>query len=115
MTFEEQLKLFCENLRLYLKSVEWLKRSLKRVGEISNFQNPSFSHFSRSIDILLNRVLRNLDLLELEEPLRKLDIEEALLKRLDEVRETSEKLIEITEKLFSYIRKMGYKCPDLKG
>jgi len=156
MTFEERLKLFCENLRLYLKSVEWLRRSLQRVGKIGDLKTPTeeelerietlFSRYARSVDILLNRVLRSLDLLELEEPMRKLDIviraekrglvdnyeilielkdlrnelaheyiEEALLNRLGEVREASEKLLGITEKLLSYIRKMGYRCPEVGG
>ena len=153
MTFEERLKLFCENLRLYLKSVEWLRRSLQRVGEIGDLKTPTeeelerietlFSRYARSMDILLNRVLRSLDLLELEEPMRKLDIviraekrglvanyetlielkdlrnelaheyiEEALLNRLGEVREASEKLLGITEKLLSYI--VSKKTKNLK-
>ena len=156
MTFEERLKLFCENLRLYLKSVEWLRRSLQRVGEIGDLKTLTeeelerietlLSRYARSVDILLNKVLRSLDLLELEEPMRKLDIviraekrglvdnyeilielkdlrnelaheyiEEALLNRLGEVREASEKLLEVTEKLLSYIRKMGYRCPEVGG
>jgi len=84
MKFEERLKLFCENWRLYLKSVEWLKVSLKRVETVNlqeKWNNEDyervetlFARYCRSVDILLNKVLRGLDFLELEEPLRKLDI-----------------------------------------
>jgi len=151
MKFEERLKLFCENWKLYLKSVEWLKVSLKRV-ETVNLQErwneedyerveTLFARYCRSVDILLNKVLRGLDFLELEEPLRKLDIviraekrgfvesydlliemkdlrnelsheyiEEALKNRLEEVIEKSKHLLEITERIKTYIGKQGYKC-----
>jgi len=153
MKFEERLKLFCENWRLYLKSVEWLKVSLKRV-ETVNLQGKwneedyervetLFARYCRSVDILLNKVLRGLDFLELEEPLRKLDIviraekrgfvesydlliemkdlrnelsheyiEEALKNRLEEVIEKSKLLLEITERIKTYIGNQGYKCSD---
>ena len=153
MKFEERLKLFCENWKLYLKSIEWLKVSLKRV-ETVNLQGKwneedyervetLFARYCRSVDILLNKVLRGLDFLELEEPLRKLDIviraekrgfvesydlliemkdlrnelsheyiEEALKNRLDEVMEKSKLLLEITEKIKTYIGNQGYKCSD---
>ncbi len=84
MNFEERLRLFCENWNLYLKSIEWLKISLSRVRELNPQGDWSledyekvetlFARYSRSVDILLNKVLRSLDILELEEPLRKLDI-----------------------------------------
>jgi len=84
MNFEERLRLFCENWNLYLKSIKWLKISLSRVRELNPQGNWSledyekvetlFARYSRSVDILLNKVLRSLDILELEEPLRKLDI-----------------------------------------
>ena len=153
MKFEERLKLFCENWRLYLKSVEWLKVSLKRV-ETVNLQGKwneedyervetLFARYCRSVDILLNKVLRGLDFLELEEPLRKLDIviraekrgfvesydlliemkdlrnelsheyiEEALKNRLEEVIEKSKLLLEITERIKTYIGNQGYKCSN---
>ncbi|NPA14047.1 MAG: hypothetical protein GXN97_02525 [Aquificae bacterium] len=84
MKFEERLKLFCENFNLYLKSIEWLKISIRRVETIDIYGTLSledyekietlFARYCRSVDILLNKVLRSLDILELEEPLRKLDI-----------------------------------------
>ena len=84
MNFEERLRLFCENWNLYLKSIKWLKISLSRVRELNPQGDWSledyekvetlFARYSRSVDILLNKVLRSLDILELEEPLRKLDI-----------------------------------------
>ncbi len=84
MKFEERLKLFCENWKLYLKSIDWLKISLERTKDLKTLEKWSledyekvetlFSRYSRSVDILINKVLRGLDFLELEEPLRKLDI-----------------------------------------
>lgn len=35
MTFEERLRLFCENYKLYLKSIEWLKISIERVKNLT--------------------------------------------------------------------------------
>ena len=80
----ERREIFCENLKLFNKSIFWLKRSLQRVKSIENFEKLTeeqleiietlMNRYSRAIDILINKVLRSLDYLELEESSRKLDI-----------------------------------------
>ena len=84
MKAEERREIFCENLKLFNKSIFWLKRSLQRVKSIENFEKLTeeqleiietlMNRYSRAIDILINKVLRSLDYLELEESSRKLDI-----------------------------------------
>ena len=84
MKVEERREIFCENLKLFNKSIFWLKRSLQRVKSIENFEKLTeeqleiietlMNRYSRAIDILINKVLRSLDYLELEESSRKLDI-----------------------------------------
>ncbi|WP_457569340.1 hypothetical protein, partial [Desulfurobacterium sp.] len=84
MNIEERKEIFCQNLKLLNKTIYWLKRSLQRVEDAGNFENPSeeqleiiealMNRYSRAVDILINKVLRSLDYLELEETSRKLDI-----------------------------------------
>ena len=84
MKVEERREIFCENLKLFNKSIFWLKRSLQRVKSVENFEKLTeeqleiietlMNRYSRAIDILINKVLRSLDYLELEESSRKLDI-----------------------------------------
>ena len=84
MTFKERQELFCENLRLFNKTLLWLKKSLERMstvnvnGTLSERELEAvealLSRYSRSVDILINRVLRSLDYLELEDSKRKLDV-----------------------------------------
>jgi len=84
MKIEERREIFCENLKLFNKSIFWLKKSLQRIKSIENFEKPTeeqleiietlMSRYSRAVDILINKVLRSLDYLELEETHRKLDI-----------------------------------------
>jgi len=76
-------ELFCENYKIFLKSIEWLEISIKRCEKV-DFENLNdediekletlASRFSRSVDILINKFLRSLDILELEDISRKLDI-----------------------------------------
>jgi len=84
VTFKERQELFCENLRLFNKTLLWLKKSLERMstvnvnGTLSERELEAvealLSRYSRSVDILINRVLRSLDYLELEDSKRKLDV-----------------------------------------
>ncbi|WP_297444269.1 hypothetical protein [Desulfurobacterium sp.] len=84
MNIEERKEVFCQNLKLLNKSIYWLKRSIQRVKAAGNFENPSeeqleiiealMNRYSRAVDILISKVLRSLDYLELEEINRKLDI-----------------------------------------
>ena len=84
MKVVERREIFCENLKLFNKSIFWLKRSLQRVKSVENFEKLTeeqleiietlMNRYSRAVDILINKVLRSLDYLELEESSRKLDI-----------------------------------------
>ncbi|SNR60968.1 hypothetical protein [Desulfurobacterium atlanticum] len=84
MNIEERKEILCQNLKLLNKSIYWLKRSIQRVKNVRNFENLSeeqleiiealMNRYSRAVDILINRVLRSLDYLELEEINRKLDV-----------------------------------------
>ena len=84
MKAEERREIFCENLKLFNKSIFWLKKSLQRVKSVENFEKLTeeqleiietlMNRYSRAVDILINKVLRSLDCLELEESSRKLDI-----------------------------------------
>ncbi|MEO2068331.1 MAG: hypothetical protein ABGX27_02320 [Desulfurobacteriaceae bacterium] len=84
MNTEERKEIFYENFKLFNKSIYWLKRSLQRIECIENFEKLTeeqleiietlMNRYSRAVDILINKVLRSLDYLELEETHRKLDI-----------------------------------------
>lgn len=85
MKREEAVKIFCENLELLNKNTEWLRKSFERAKKI-DLSKESLSEeelevletlanrFGRTIDILINKVLRGLDIIELEDISRKLDI-----------------------------------------
>ncbi len=82
MTPKEEL--FLKNLEDFKRSLYWLKRGLEKVADISKREKPEeedfekvevlFSRFSRTVDMLMNRILRGIDLLELEDVGTKLDI-----------------------------------------
>lgn len=84
MNLEERRKLFCENFRLLKKNIHWFKKSLEKTKQIKDIKNVNeeqlgtmevlASRYSRSIDILINKLLRSLDYLEFEDISRKLDI-----------------------------------------
>jgi hypothetical protein len=76
-------KLFLKNVKDFEKSIDWLERALKKsetvdVDRLSEEDIEKievlFSRFSRSTDMLINRVLRGIDLLELEDIGTKLDV-----------------------------------------
>jgi len=82
---EEATKIFCENLELLNKSTEWLKKSFEKAKNIDlskedlteeelEVLETLANRFGRTIDILINKVLRGLDIIELEDIGRKLDI-----------------------------------------
>ncbi|WP_211245377.1 hypothetical protein [Sulfurihydrogenibium subterraneum] len=84
MTIEEKKKLFCENLNMLNKNLDWLLKSYKKVENIDFLREDLTeedlevletlsNRFGRSVDILINKVLRSLDLLEMEDISRKLD------------------------------------------
>ncbi len=75
-------ELFCENLHAYRKSILWLRKSYERCEHIDmqllseediEKLETFAARFSRSIDILLNKLLRSLDMVELEDTSRRLD------------------------------------------
>ncbi len=75
-------ELFCENLHAYRKSILWLQKSYERCENIDmsvlseediEKLETLAARFSRSVDILVNKLLRSLDILELEDTSRRLD------------------------------------------
>ncbi len=86
MKLDEKEKIFFENLSSLNKSVEWLEKSLQRAKRINvegtvNLEEEELeiletlsNRFGRTVDLLINKVLRSLDILELEDVGRKLDI-----------------------------------------
>ena len=73
-------KLFLKNVKDFERSIDWLKRALEK-SETVNVDRLSEEDiekieilFSRSADMLINRVLRGIDILELEDIGTKLDI-----------------------------------------
>lgn len=83
MKHEELKKILCENLTQLKKSLLWLNTSYKKAIKI-NFDEELTeedyeiletlsARFGRTVDILINKVLRTLDLYELEDTTRKLD------------------------------------------
>ena len=84
MIREEAVKIFCENLNLLEKNLKWLKKSYEKAKKIDLnkelteedlevFETLS-NRFGRTVDILINKILRGLDIIELEDITRKLDI-----------------------------------------
>jgi len=88
MKREELLKLFCENRNIFQKSLKWYEKSFKKCKKI-DIVNKSLDdlresevesletlagRYGRTVDILINRILLNLDLIEGEETGRKLDV-----------------------------------------
>ncbi len=84
MIREEAVKIFCENLNLFEKNLKWLKKSYEKAKKIDLdkelteedlevFETLS-NRFGRTVGILINKILRGLDIIELEDITRKLDI-----------------------------------------
>ncbi len=142
-------KVFCENLNLLEKNVKWLLKSYEKAKNINLDKELSeedlevletlSNRFGRTVDILINKVLRGLDIIELEDISRKLDIviraekrgfvddyrilikmkdlrnelvheyiQENLIEKFIEVLEYTPKLLNIINKLKSYIKEMKY-------
>ncbi len=85
MKIEELKRIFCENLELLNKNAQWLLKSYEKAENI-DFSKKELTdeelevletlsnRFGRTVDILINKVLRGLDLIELEDVSRKLDV-----------------------------------------
>lgn len=87
MKKKELERIFCENLEHFKKSINWLNISYEKcnkinlddgLGNLTENERESLealsNRFARVVDILLNKVLKGLDLLELEDISRSLDI-----------------------------------------
>jgi len=84
MTLQERKAILCNNLELLQKSSKWLKNSFDKASVIDFDKEieereleilETFSNrYSRTVDIFLNRALRSLDFVELEDTSKKLDI-----------------------------------------
>ncbi len=141
----KQEEVFIQNLKDFKRSLYWLDKSLGKVRnmDINSSQDLSeedlekievlFSRFSRAVDMLINRILRGIDILELEDVGTKIDVViraekrgfvesyetliamkdlrnelaheyvgERLVSKFDEVREFSEKLTEIGNRVIEY-------------
>ncbi len=95
-------KILYENLESFKKSIKWLKRSYNKclkIGIKKNYSDDEFdefenlcSRYGRSIDIFINKVLRSIDILELENIGTNLDIVNRAEKRglIDSVEEIIE-------------------------
>jgi hypothetical protein len=80
---EESIILFCENLKKSIRNKEWLEKSYHKSLRIDldNLREEDYevletlcNRFGRTVDMLINKILRGLDLIELEDVSRKLDI-----------------------------------------
>ena len=141
----KQAEVFVQNLSDFKKCLYWLEKAQEKVRNINvkSLQDLNeeelerievlFSRFSRAVDMLINRILRGIDILELEDVGTKLDIViraekrgfvdsyetliamkdlrnelsyeyvgERLISKFDEVKEFSEKLIEIGNRVIEY-------------
>ena len=73
-------EILCENLKMLIKSKKWLEKSYNKITKI-NLDEEEYepfealsNRFGRCVDILINKVLRSLDIVELEDIDKKLDI-----------------------------------------
>jgi len=80
---EDLIILFCEDLKKLIRSKEWLEKSYYKAldknldvlkEEDYEVLETLCNRFGRTVDILINKILRGLDLIELEDISRKLDI-----------------------------------------
>ena len=83
MNRENLLKIFCDDINKLSKNSQWLKKSYEKSKKIdfNDIKEEDYealealsNRFGRTVDILINKVLRGLDLIELEDVSRKLDI-----------------------------------------
>ena len=84
-------KILIENFENFEKSIEWLKRSFnqcKKIGIKEKYSKDEFDYFEnlcsrygRSIDIFISKVLRSIDLMELENIGTNLDVANRAEKR----------------------------------
>lgn len=123
-------ELLCENLRLLEKSILWLLKSYDKAKVIQHIDEENIeifetlsNRFGRTVDILINKVLRSLDIYELEYTGTKLDVVIRAEKRgfvenyktLIELKDLRNELVHeyIEEELYEKFREVVRKTPLL--
>lgn len=123
-------ELLCENLRLLEKSVLWLLKSYEKAKNIQNIDEENIeifetlsNRFGRTVDILINKVLRSLDIYELEYTGTKLDVVIRAERRgfvenyktLIELKDLRNELVHeyIEEEIYEKFREVTQKTPLL--
>lgn len=123
-------ELLCENLRLLEKSILWLLKSYDKAKVIQHIDEENIeifetlsNRFGRTVDILINKVLRSLDIYELEYTGTKLDVVIRAEKRgfvenyktLIELKDLRNELVHeyIEEEIYEKFREIVQKTPLL--
>lgn len=123
-------ELLCENLRLLEKSILWLLKSYDKAKGIQYIDEENIeifetlsNRFGRTVDILINKVLRSLDIYELEYTGTKLDVVIRAEKRgfvenyktLIELKDLRNELVHeyIEEEIYEKFREVVQKTPLL--
>lgn len=123
-------ELLCENLRLLEKSILWLLKSYDKAKGIQYIDEENIeifetlsNRFGRTVDILINKVLRSLDIYELEYTGTKLDVVIRAEKRgfvenyktLIELKDLRNELVHeyIEEEIYEKFREVTQKTPLL--
>lgn len=123
-------ELLCENLRLLEKSILWLLKSYDKAKDIQYIDEENIeifetlsNRFGRTVDILINKVLRSLDIYELEYTGTKLDVVIRAEKRgfvenyktLIELKDLRNELVHeyIEEEIYEKFREIVQKTPLL--
>lgn len=123
-------ELLCENLRLLEKSILWLLKSYDKAKGIQHIDEENIeifetlsNRFGRTVDILINKVLRSLDIYELEYTGTKLDVVIRAEKRgfvenyktLIELKDLRNELVHeyIEEEIYEKFREIVQKTPLL--
>jgi hypothetical protein len=77
---EDLIILFCEDLKKLIRSKEWLEKSYYKALDknLDDLKEEDYevletlcNRFGRTVDILINKILRGLDLIELEDNIKK--------------------------------------------
>ena len=143
MTLEERKKLFCESWKQFKQNLKLLKTSIERIKNLDKLDEIQrgeaieafLSRYSRTVDLLINKVLRGLDILEMEDTSKKLDIviraekrgfikdfnvliemkdlrnelaHEYVQKRIEEALQYSLEIFIIAEKIENYLKENRY-------
>jgi len=143
MTLEERKRLLCESWKQFKQNLKLLKTSIERIKNLDKLDEIQrgeaieafLSRYSRTVDLLINKVLRGLDILEMEDTSKKLDIviraekrgfikdfnvliemkdlrnelaHEYVQKRIEEALQYSLEIFIIAEKIENYLKENRY-------